>query len=246
MRPERRPVLVDVAKFGELRRDLTSERLAAAKRFASWTLSGRSSAQFFSLSAFAPVLPQLRSPAPLNLLPAVVWIDGSSGESGSPYGRLMRRRESQQSPTLSVRFCQISIKGSTVDESLPPISVRRSVFPWVIVALVVFAAAASFIWMNNKIEALEAAKAPSQEPNIAEARQAVAALQQRANEIQTGQQKLTEQMSELGRRVAAEQGERKLLSDQLSSISGRVDALASSNADANSNPRQPQKNRRTK
>jgi uncharacterized protein YlxW (UPF0749 family) len=133
-----------------------------------------------------------------------------------------------------------------MDESLGPLGARRSVLPWVIVALVVLAAAGSFIWMNNRLDALQAAKVPSQEQNTDETRQAVAALQQSAKEIQAGQQKLAEQVSDLQRRVAAEQGERKLLSDQVSSLSGRVDALSSSNADVNSSTPQPAKNRRSK
>jgi hypothetical protein len=133
-----------------------------------------------------------------------------------------------------------------MEDSSAPVRARRSALPWVIVALVVLAAGVSFIWMNIKIEALEAAKAPTQEINGDETRQAVAALQQRLNEIQSGQTTLTDQVSELQHRIAAEQGERKLLSDQLGSLSGRVEALSSSSADANSSPQQPQRNRRSK
>jgi len=133
-----------------------------------------------------------------------------------------------------------------MEESSAPVRAGRSALPWVIVALVVFAAGASLIWMNNKIDALESAKAPSQERNGDETRQAVAALQQGLKEIEGGQSKLTDQVSELQRRIAAEQGERKLLSDQLGSISQRVDALSSSSADANPSPQQPQKNRRSR
>jgi len=97
--------------------------------------------------------------------------------------------------------------------------------------------------MNQKIEALQAATAPRQEVSVDETRQALVAVQQTTKDIQTGQQKLTEQVNELQRRIAGEQGERKLLSDQLGAISGRVDALASSKADVNSAPQQPQKNR---
>lgn len=100
--------------------------------------------------------------------------------------------------------------------------------------------------MDNRIDALETAKAPTQEHGDDETRQAVAALQQRLNDIQIGQTKLTDQVSQLQRTIRAEQGERKLLSDQLGSLSGRVDALSSSNANANASSLQPQRNGRSK
>ncbi|MGR4930247.1 hypothetical protein ACIPUD_26095 [Bradyrhizobium sp. CAR08] len=99
--------------------------------------------------------------------------------------------------------------------------------------------------MNQRIDALQAAAAPRQEVNVDDARQAIAALQQATKELQTAQQKQAEQVADLQRRIAAEQGERKLLSDQLGSVSARVDALASSNADASPTAQQSQKNRRT-
>lgn len=134
-----------------------------------------------------------------------------------------------------------------MEKSLASSSARRPIFAWVIVASVMFAAAGSVFWMNQKIEALQAAAtAPRQEFSVDEMRQAAAALQQTTKEIQTNQQKLSEQVTDLQRRVAAEQGERKLLSDQLGSISGRVDALASSNADVTPSAPPPQKNRRSK
>ena len=133
-----------------------------------------------------------------------------------------------------------------MEESSASVRPRRSVLLWVIVALAVMAAGASFVWMNNKIEALATVKAPTQEHSDEEMRQAVATLQQRLNDTQSGQTKLTDQVSQLQRSIAAEQGERKLLSDQLGSLSGRLDALSSSSADANPSPQQPQRNRRSK
>ncbi|EHR01343.1 hypothetical protein [Bradyrhizobium sp. WSM471] len=133
-----------------------------------------------------------------------------------------------------------------MEDSQAPARVRQSALPWVIVALVVFAGVASVIWMNNRIEALEAANAPHQVLNGDETQHTLAALQQSLNDIKNGQTTLADQVSQLQRRIAAEQGERKLLSDQLGSISGRVDALSSSNAEANTSPQQPQRNRRSK
>lgn len=147
----------------------------------------------------------------------------------------------------ALRLLAPQLKAHVMEESLASSSARRSIFPWMVVATVIFAAAGSVFWMNQKIEALQTvATAPRQAFNVDEMRQVVAALQQTTKEIQTSQQKLTEQVTDLQRRVAAEQGERKLLSDQLGSISGRVDALASSNADATPLAPPPQKNRRSK
>src|SRR3954454_20099529 len=94
-----------------------------------------------------------------------------------------------------------------MDESLNSSSARRSIFPWVIVVIVICAAAGSAFWMNQKIEALQAATAPRQEVSVDETRQALVAVQQTTKDIQTGQQKLTEQVNELQRRIAGEQGE---------------------------------------
>ncbi|QIO98819.1 hypothetical protein [Bradyrhizobium symbiodeficiens] len=133
-----------------------------------------------------------------------------------------------------------------MEDSLAPARVRQSALPWVIVAFVVFAGVASVIWMNDRIEALEAANAPYQVLKGDETQHTLAALQQSLNDVKNGQTTLADQVSQLQRRIAAEQGERKLLSDQLGSISGRVDALSSSNAEANTSPQQPQRNRRSK
>jgi FtsZ-binding cell division protein ZapB len=133
-----------------------------------------------------------------------------------------------------------------MDEPSASAGVRRSVFPWVIVAMVIFASGGAAFWMNQKIEVLQAAVAKRQEIKIDKTGQAIATLQRTTEEIQIGQQKLSEQVSELQRRVATGQGERKLLSDQLGSFGERLNALASSRADLNSTVQQPQKNRRSK
>jgi FtsZ-binding cell division protein ZapB len=112
--------------------------------------------------------------------------------------------------------------------------------------MVIFASGTAAFWMNQKIEVLQAAVAARQEIKIDKTGQAIATLQRTTEEIQIGQQKLSEQVSELQRRVATGQGERKLLSDQLGSFGERLNALASSRADLNSTVQQPQKNRRSK
>jgi hypothetical protein len=107
----------------------------------------------------------------------------------------------------------------------------RPVFPWVVVALVVLLAAGGFFWMNQKIEALQAATVPHQDAGIEETKQAVASVQRVAQDVQSSQQKLVDQTADIQRKLAAEQGERRLISDQLSALSSRVDALSSAKAE---------------
>jgi len=55
--------------------------------------------------------------------------------------------------------------------------------------------------------------------------QQLEALQQEVKGLQTSQQKLAGEMDELRRQTSREAGERKLLSDQVGSLSARVDRL---------------------
>jgi uncharacterized protein HemX len=55
-------------------------------------------------------------------------------------------------------------------------------------------------------------------------------LQQSLKDLQTTQQQTADKLEATQRRLASEQGERKLLSEQVAALSGRVDALSASNA----------------
>lgn len=133
-----------------------------------------------------------------------------------------------------------------MDPSLPSDARSRPLLPWLALALVAIFAVGVAFWLNQKIDAVQAAGAPRQESRATEAQQAITAMKQAIAEIQTSQQKLEEQMGQLQRTVAANQGERKLLSDQLSALSTRVDTLSSSRAETSSAPQQqpPSANRR--
>jgi hypothetical protein len=89
-------------------------------------------------------------------------------------------------------------------------------------------------WLNQKVDSLQISAAPRQQADANETRQAVTGLQQAVTDIQSGQQKLAEQVDQIQRNVAADAGERKLLSDQLGALNSRVDALASASAEARS------------
>lgn len=124
-----------------------------------------------------------------------------------------------------------------MDHSSPSSSARRPLLPWLTLAVVVTLAAGGAFWLNQKIDSVQAAAAPRQETGTNETQGArTGALQRAIAEIQADQQKLGEQVRQVQRAVAANQGERKLLSDQVGALSSRVDALASSNAEAS--PRQ--------
>jgi uncharacterized protein HemX len=56
------------------------------------------------------------------------------------------------------------------------------------------------------------------------------ALQQAVKDLQASQQKLDDQFNELKRQLSAEEGDRKMLSQQVGALTGRVDSLASTSA----------------
>jgi uncharacterized protein HemX len=56
-----------------------------------------------------------------------------------------------------------------------------------------------------------------------QATQSLDALRQSVNELQASQQHMVEQLDLLQRQLASEQGERKLLSEQVGALSGRMD-----------------------
>src|SRR4051794_3950525 len=96
--------------------------------------------------------------------------------------------------------------------SLLSTSRRRPHLPWLALALVAIFAVTAALWLNHKIDSVQAA-APRQESGAIEAQQAITGIKQAIAEIQTSQQTLGDQVGQLQRAVAASQGERKLLSD---------------------------------
>ena len=71
-------------------------------------------------------------------------------------------------------------------------------------------------------------------------KQQLDALQGEVKGLQTSQQKLAGEMDELRRQTSREAGERKLLSDQVGSLSARVDGLSAKDVETVA----PQKKRR--
>ena len=59
----------------------------------------------------------------------------------------------------------------------------------------------------------------------------MATLQQTVKDLQAAQQSAANQISDLQRQLSAEQGERKLLSEQVGALAARVDRLLTPNAE---------------
>jgi hypothetical protein len=121
---------------------------------------------------------------------------------------------------------------------------RRSGFragPWILLAVILVLAAGALIWANHRsvpgspeVAGVQpkTPSAPSPAAVDDKARQDVAGLQQTIKDLQAAQQGATDQLHELQRQLAAEGGERQLLSQQLGSLSARVDRLTAPNAEA--------------
>jgi uncharacterized protein HemX len=125
----------------------------------------------------------------------------------------------------------------------------RRLLPWVLLLLLAVAIVA-VLWASNRVgsessplTAVHPDAAPSQAAELADktARDAVVNLQQTIQELQAAQQRTAEQISVLQRQISAEQGQRKLLSEQLGGLSGRMDSLQGANAAAPPSPPPPAK-----
>ncbi|QPF83941.1 hypothetical protein IC762_30510 [Bradyrhizobium genosp. L] len=123
------------------------------------------------------------------------------------------------------------------DDPLPSADARpRSVLP-LLVALVALVVAGGALWMSysntTKLAASQehAAVAPPADPAIDQIKQTLASLQQAVQGIQADQQKLAAQVGDAQQKTSAQQGEQKLLSDQLGALSARVNSLESARAE---------------
>ena len=109
----------------------------------------------------------------------------------------------------------------------------------IIVLLVLAAGLGATVAWQNYGPAAEPSKTASVQPAVqsqvpqrAEPSddQALNALQQAVKDLQASQQQTADQLSETKRELAAEQGERKMLSEQVGALAGRVDGLAAASA----------------
>jgi predicted negative regulator of RcsB-dependent stress response len=126
--------------------------------------------------------------------------------------------------------------------------VRRRIFPWILILLI--AVGGAFLWTNyQSVSKFPVAAQPSAEPSTPrevaddKARQALAALQQTVKDLQTSQQDAAEKISKLQQQISAEQGHRKLLSEQVGALSARFHNFLDTNAQAPATSPQPAKKR---
>jgi peptidoglycan hydrolase CwlO-like protein len=125
----------------------------------------------------------------------------------------------------------------------------RRIFPWILILLLI-AVGGAFLWTNyQSVSKSRVAAQPSAEPSTPrevaddKARQALAALQQTVKDLQTAQQDAAEKISKLQQQISAEQGNRKLLSEQVGALSARFDNFLETNAQAPATSPQPAKKR---
>ena len=84
-------------------------------------------------------------------------------------------------------------------------------------------------WASSQAAATDDSTAT---PVAAETSQASETTAQLLKDLQTAQQQTADKLEDIQRQLAAEQGERKLLSEQVATLSTRVNALSASNASA--------------
>jgi len=108
-----------------------------------------------------------------------------------------------------------------------PVRSRR-IFPWLLM-LIVVAAGGAFFWANSRADKDSSFKATVQskpEPPPAsqdDTKQAIDALRQTANEHQSA-------ITDVQRQLSAEQGQLKLVVEQVGALAARTDALERANA----------------
>ncbi|WP_157449815.1 hypothetical protein [Bradyrhizobium sp. ARR65] len=93
----------------------------------------------------------------------------------------------------------------------------------------------ALFWASNRAEknspTVAANQSTEQPPAHDETKQTLASLQQAVNDLQSARQRDEGQVADLQRQLSAEQGERKLLSDQIGALAGRVDGLEKARAE---------------
>ena len=114
-------------------------------------------------------------------------------------------------------------------------SSRAIIASVLILAILAAAGLGASVWWRDSVRLDEPATISSAQPSD-DARQALAALGQTVREIQASQQQMSARLDEIKRQLDAEGGERKLLSEQLGAISGRVNSLVSSSASVSTGP----------
>jgi uncharacterized protein HemX len=117
---------------------------------------------------------------------------------------------------------------------------RRRVIPLVVLLLAAGGIGGVALWQKHgelvapsQTAETETESAPAT-PVTAEASQGLDTTAQLLKDLQTAQQQAADKLEDLQRQLAAEQDERKQLSDQVAALAGRVNSLSASNASVTS------------
>jgi len=110
----------------------------------------------------------------------------------------------------------------------------RQVLPWLVVVAAVLVGGA-LLWRNNHAQqastpSMEASSKPSTAAQD-QTQQTLTDLQQTVKDLQSARESDEGRINDLQRQLSAEQGERKLLSDQVDGLVGRVDGLEKARAE---------------
>ncbi|MBP2434167.1 hypothetical protein [Bradyrhizobium elkanii] len=121
---------------------------------------------------------------------------------------------------------------------------QRSALP-LLVAIVALIVAGGGLWMSyNNAKTISAtqhraAVAPPPDPAIEQIKQTLASVQETVQGIQAEQQRQAERVGDAQQKASAQQGEQKLISDQLGTLSARVNSLESARAESPAQTPQP-------
>jgi uncharacterized protein HemX len=107
-----------------------------------------------------------------------------------------------------------------------------------LMVLVLVAIGGALYWGNSHLgrepSRVSAGQPEAAQPSPAsqnETKQAVAALEQAVKELQSANQHAADQITDLQRQLSAEQGDRKLLADQVGALSARLNDLEKARAE---------------
>lgn len=106
-----------------------------------------------------------------------------------------------------------------------------------LVALLALVVAGAALWASYSNTARpapreHAAATPQQDPAIAQIKETLASVQQAVQGIQSDQQKLAAQLNDVQQKSSTQHSEQKLVSDQLGTLSARVNPLESARAES--------------
>jgi uncharacterized protein HemX len=113
-------------------------------------------------------------------------------------------------------------------------SQSRPVLLWILF-LVLVALAGAVFWGNSRSERdssrITTVQSEAAQPPQDDTKQAVTALQQAVKDLQSANQRAADQITDLQRQLSAEEGDRKLLADQVGALSARINDLEKARAE---------------